>query len=267
MVLVYRKLSLLWSIMLFGCFVFAQDYKEFIPDYSYKQYSLPDSTFRVSSFSMSGDITVSVPIRQGIYNANLGLWTVMPGSGIMSYFEDESVHYYLRSDSTATALDLVSRKDTVFSRLVSIDFGNFRMKKAIGYDQILIYGQDKGGTKIYSYQEGKLTTLVEQSKPVYDLIATSEQILFTSPDGIYSITNGEVEKLLSTDIPVTGISYGPNQSLFISSPAGVLWVEDFNDKKPEVITKALNGIIHYQSDTLFLLDFLTNSIFRIEVGN
>lgn len=258
------RVNLFLVFIFFATLVQAQDFSELIPDREFTHYPLPDSTYRASSFNMVGEVQVAVPIRQGIYNANLGLWTILPGSHVMSYCSTGSKDYYLRSDTLGNYLSLLSLEDTILTELGTINFGNFKLKTVINSEDIIIYGQDLQGSKIYRFRDGEITKIAEHEVPIYDLVSMEDQILFVSEKSVYSVDNEAPVELLDLGVTLTGLSYGPSKTYFLSTVAGVFWIDSFTDKKPQLITKVLNGVVHYQFDTLFLLDYMTNSIFRIE---
>jgi len=261
----YLKSFFLGIVMLPLC-VLGQDYSKLIPERDFTQYLLPDSTTTATSFNMVGDIQVSVPMHQGIYNANLGIWTVLPGSDIMSYCKVGDKDYYLHANPSATKLKLFYlEQDSLLTEVGIIDFGNFRIKKIIGSENVLIYGSDGNNHKIYKSNEDTISLMASHDKPIYDLVATVDQVLFVSEESIYMLNNDSIiTEVKDFGILLTGISYGPKKSYFISTILGVFNFDSLSDKKPELITKVLNGVVHYQSDYLFLLDYITNSIFRIK---
>lgn len=244
---------------------YTQDYKKLIPNRNYTQYALPDTSIIANSFNIVGDVQVAVPLLQGVYNANLGLWTVLPGSGVMSYCEIGEKDFYLKASKDLKNLELLYfENDSIPTEVGKIAFGNYRIKKVIGSESLIIYGSDGTNYPIFKYENGAINKIASSTSPVYDVVATDRQVLYVSGSKIHSIQDQKNAEIADMGILLTGICFGPNESFFISTANGVFYYKTFSDKKPQIVTKVLNGVVHYQSENLFLLDYLTNSVFRIE---
>lgn len=242
-----------------------QDFTQLIPDRKFTQYKLPDSLGRGISFNMLSDKQVGVAIGQGVYNPNLALWKIYPGSSITSFVKVYTDEFYLKANSNRTKLNLL-KTDSVkgIKKVGEIDFGLFNMKKVVNSNQVIIYGKVGDSTFFYSFVGGELKKQTSFKGYVSDLVATTKQTLFVSDTKLYGIKNNKISLLKDFSIKLTGISYGPSKSFFISTIGGVLWFPSWDVKKPIQVTKLINGMTHYQANNLFVLDLISNSIFRID---